>query len=280
MNVTYPISILSLLSIDSVKAPALPSVLETVVMETFFSLRYPVDLGLSSVVYRFLNDYSIKTNLSLDPAISIFQLSYMKHFEQPLAIYTPEHTARTFDDLPSSSHKLLLARLLAHRTSAERDTLWQECPLSSSDLYSYLQTIRQDILTRSSRMSLGIHTLDRLRKFLASQGSLTKRHTPWLSTISAVVEGDWAAHFFELVKPIKVLSSSDLSALGTSLHQLYNQTPAGLHDEQFNAARALAVRMINNESAGGARAVLREVVDELQEYLRSFISCLYPLHFH
>ncbi|TFY63732.1 hypothetical protein EVG20_g6195 [Dentipellis fragilis] len=90
IHTTYPRSTLALLQIHEFTLPSGEDILEKIVMETFFSLEFEPHIMIGPWVIDFLIDFFSRHTYSVDGVLTILQLAYLKHFDEPLTIFASE----------------------------------------------------------------------------------------------------------------------------------------------------------------------------------------------
>ncbi|KDQ56641.1 hypothetical protein JAAARDRAFT_36119 [Jaapia argillacea MUCL 33604] len=87
LHATYPRSTLALLRIRNFIVPSGPRILEEVFLKTFFDLEFEPDVMIGPSTIEHIAEYFFRFNPSLDAVLTILQLTYLKHFDEPLAVF-------------------------------------------------------------------------------------------------------------------------------------------------------------------------------------------------
>ncbi|KAH9077755.1 origin recognition complex subunit 3 N-terminus-domain-containing protein [Lactarius deliciosus] len=95
LHTTYPQSVLSLLRVDTFTVPSGPTLLERVIAETFFDLRFEPDVMVGPAALDFLTDFFCHHASSVEGALLILQLTHFKHFDEPLTVFVHDELLGT-----------------------------------------------------------------------------------------------------------------------------------------------------------------------------------------
>ncbi|TRM69348.1 origin recognition complex subunit 3 N-terminus-domain-containing protein [Schizophyllum amplum] len=190
IHATFPHSVLALLRLRSIAFPSAAAVVATIVEKTFFDVGFDPGLMLGPAALDFLAVYMAQHNATVDAAVTILQIAHMRHFAtEPLAA------------LPliaqSSSHANF------HGSLTERETARKVFHAEA----------------RKVRMGLGIARC--VNAFISAQGH---RGLPWdadmLTIMSGVLRGRPPPDLKHLIRMVKLLEASELSALLEELRAL------------------------------------------------------------
>ncbi|EIW79690.1 hypothetical protein CONPUDRAFT_155085 [Coniophora puteana RWD-64-598 SS2] len=97
VHAAYPSSTLALLRLDSCALPPPADVLHRVIRRTFLDVDFDPGVMIGPAVLDFLLDFFTRQSCSLDGAVSILQIAFMKHFEDPLTALLTSSSALLSD---------------------------------------------------------------------------------------------------------------------------------------------------------------------------------------
>ncbi|KAH9847296.1 hypothetical protein C2E23DRAFT_849159 [Lenzites betulinus] len=88
LHSAYPRSTLALLRVQPIVVSSGPTMVKDVLTKTFFDLEFEPDVMLGPSALEFITEFSTRHITSPDVVTTLLQIAYMKHFTQPLSIFT------------------------------------------------------------------------------------------------------------------------------------------------------------------------------------------------
>lgn len=275
---TYPQSVLSLLRVDTFTVPSGPALLERVITETFFDLRFELDVMVGPATLDFLTDFFCRHASSIEGALLILQLAHFKHFDEPLTVFVHDEL------LGTSSTQLAIEKLSDPKGIAFLTSLfsWSFGPqeLASNqvgwpvnDVAGLLASIaeaRVDFRSRLRRLKLAFGVLLRVRKVMLDLGYRTAEldKTP-LEMMSASLRGGLAREGRYLGTMTKKLSTEKLQILLQDLGSFLDTLPGHMDEtREVHQRLAATAEMLD----GGEGATSAGVADEFGDWLAGYFQ--------
>ncbi|KAG2007073.1 hypothetical protein CC2G_014798 [Coprinopsis cinerea AmutBmut pab1-1] len=174
LNVAYPRSTLTRLRIRQLTMPGGVSVLNSILLDTFFSVDFQPDIVIGPIALQFIADYYTRWDPTLDALITNIQLIYMKHFiNEPITALA--HSTPSEDDLVGSEWASFVEGILTRLTpiskkltAKERDQQWKA--LTTSNLPDLVETHRSQFRLRVANLVLAFNVMKLIQLFLVEEG--------------------------------------------------------------------------------------------------------------
>ncbi|KAH9015607.1 origin recognition complex subunit 3 N-terminus-domain-containing protein [Lactarius pseudohatsudake] len=305
LHTTYPQSVLSLLRVDTFTVPSGPTLLERVIAETFFDLRFEPDVMVGPAALDFLTDFFCRHASSVEGALLILQLAHFKHFDEPLTVFVHDEllgtssaglaTEKLSDPKGVAFLTSLVSWSLGHQELASKQVGW---PVNDvTGLLSSIAEARADFRSRLRRFKLAFGVLLRVRKVMLNLGYRTAEvDTTPLEMMSASLRGGLAREGKYLVmmtksavlyslamtdppillRVLRKLSVEKTQILLQDLQSFLDELP-GHMDETREVRQRLAAFAELLEGAEGATGVADEFGDWLAGYFQEHIINLEDL---
>ncbi|KAI0696528.1 hypothetical protein BC835DRAFT_1305590 [Cytidiella melzeri] len=242
MHTAYPRAMMALLRVCVHTAPSGIDLASTVIEKTFFDQDFEPDIGLGFGVLDFLAEFTLRHTASLDAVLTILQLSYIKHFEDPLTTFVHGFDSdaalrETATRLRQSSSFQLIDNLLVR--------VWSECApddparempkylkdvdwddMSLETLLLILNSARNEFRQQATRMRLGYQVIRTVQRYMRAQGyktstSITGHEESELSFMSRMVRGRAGRDVKHLALMLKKLPDHQLDSLLGELYALF-----------------------------------------------------------
>ncbi|KAH9000613.1 origin recognition complex subunit 3 N-terminus-domain-containing protein [Lactarius hatsudake] len=280
LHTTYPQSVLSLLRVDTFTVPSGPTLLERVIAETFFDLRFEPDVMVGPAVLDFLTDFFCRHASSVGGALLILQLAHFKHFDEPLTVFVHDELLGTSsaelatEKLSDSKGIAFLTSLVSwsfgHQELASNQVGW---PVNDvAGLLASIAEARVAFRSRLRRFKLAFGVLLRVRKVMLNLGYRTAEvdKTP-LEMMSASLRGGLAREGRYLVMMTKsaVLYSLAMTDPPSYFVSFLDELP-GHMDETREVSQRLATSAELLEGAEGATST--GVADEFGDWLAGYFQ--------
>ncbi|KAN0125281.1 Origin recognition complex (ORC) subunit 3 N-terminus domain containing protein [Lactarius tabidus] len=278
LQTTYPQSVLSLLRVDTFTVPSGPALLERVIAETFFDLRFELDVMVGPATLDFLTDFFCRHASSVEGALLTLQLAHFKHFDEPLTVFVHDELLGT-SSTQLAIEKLSDAKGIAFLTSlfswsfGPQELASNQVGWPVNDVAGLLASIaeaRVDFRSRLRRLKLALGVLLRVRKVMLDLGYRTAEldKTP-LEMMSASLRGGLAREGRYLGTMTKKLSAEKLQILLQDLGSFLDGLPAHM-DETREVHQRLAATAELLE--GGEGATSAGVADEFGDWLAGYFQ--------
>lgn len=235
LHSAYPRSTLSLLRVQNFKLPSGTEALEKVLMETFFDSKFESDIIIGPTVLEFLADFFTRHSSFVDGVLTILQVAYLKHFEEPLTIFAQntlfgttslDHSIQKLEDpssFPFVSHLVSrflnrsvkdgwpikeISVLLASVTEAQRgfSSAWR----TSRSAFAIMRFVQRTLLDMGYRSAELGHTV--------------------FEAMAAALQGQLSSESMYLGAMIKKLHTEKLLVLLTELQTFLQDIPSDLRD--------------------------------------------------
>ncbi|KAH6903170.1 origin recognition complex subunit 3 N-terminus-domain-containing protein [Coprinopsis sp. MPI-PUGE-AT-0042] len=174
LNVAYPRSTLARLRVRTLTMPGGVSVLNRILLGTFFSIDFQPDLVLGPITLQYLCDYYTRHDATLDSFITNLQLVHMKHFSiEPLTGLlhsTPSKSALAQPDWANVADGLLtrLTPISRKLSTEERDEQWNS--LTPSALPGLINSHRSQFYSRAKDVVVAFNLMHLIEDFLRIEG--------------------------------------------------------------------------------------------------------------
>ncbi|KAI5994190.1 origin recognition complex subunit 3 N-terminus-domain-containing protein [Pisolithus albus] len=247
IHTSYPRRILSLLQIRTCVFPWSIDVLHEIllkrwVIQTFFDVDFEPELMIGPVQIDFLVDFFERHSVSLDSLVSILQLAYMKHFEEPLTVFLQNEQLGSSDTgnsvlgEPASSGFLEALFTRLHNT---QDTGNQNEWLNTSidGLLSTVRTARETFQSRVRLLRVALQMILLIRTFMISEGYKVEASLPEL--MCGALRGRIQNVTKYLCTMVKKLRSEQINRLLPELRNFF----ASLPDNVREAEKAISSRI-------------------------------------
>lgn len=209
IHTVYPRSTLTHLRVHSLSVQGGTSVLEGLLLKTFFNPRFEPDLVLGPSAMEGAIDYYTRHNNSIDALMTCIQLAHLKHFlNEPLSILIHPPSTLTTDPIYAPVLSLLQSRI----PSASSEILFDTFQQHSATFRGAFRALR-----------LGFTMLHKMSSFLVSNGYQIP-HSGSHATINLMIStlrGQTAREIKILAMYAKKLRPNTLHALLTELHDIY-----------------------------------------------------------
>ncbi|KAH9039965.1 origin recognition complex subunit 3 N-terminus-domain-containing protein, partial [Lactarius hengduanensis] len=279
LHTTYPQSVLSLLRVDTFTVPSGPTLLERVIAETFFDLRFEPDVMVGPAALDFLTDFFCRHASSVEGALLILQLAHFKHFDEPLTVFVHDELLGT-SSAELATEKLSDPKGIAFLTSlfswsfGRQELASKQVGWPVNDVAGLLASIaeaRADFRSRLRRFKLVFGVLLRVRKVMLNLGYRTAEvDTTPLEMMSASLRGGLAREGKYLVMMTKsALSVEKTQILLQDLQSFLDELP-GHMDETREVRQRLAAFADLLEGAEGATST--GVADEFGDWLAGYFQ--------
>lgn len=278
LHTTYPQSVLSLLRVDTFTVPSGPTLLERVIAETFFDLRFEPDVMVGPAALDFLTDFFCRHASSVEGALLILQLAHFKHFDEPLTVFVHDEllgtssaelaTGKLSDPKGIAFLTSLFSWSFGHQELASKQVGW---PVNDvAGLLASIAEARADFRSRLRRFKLAFGVLLRVRKVMLNLGHRTAEvDTTPLEMMSASLRGGLAREGKYLVMMTKKLSVEKAQILLQDLQSFLDELP-GHMDETREVRQRLAAFAEFLEGAEGATST--GVADEFGDWLAGYFQ--------
>ncbi|EIM87468.1 uncharacterized protein STEHIDRAFT_55712, partial [Stereum hirsutum FP-91666 SS1] len=208
LHTTYPRSMLSLMRLQIFSLPSGIEILEKLVEETFFDLAFEPDVMVGPTTLEYLIDFFTRHTSSVDGFTTVLQLAHMKHFEDPLAVFTHrEHSlAEEILGQPEAFGFLdtLLSRCLPSSQPSDNLKTARPRPIQHkgnppngnrqppSDIPSLLSTVRNahdDFRTLVRRFRVALRTMRVVQMAMVALGHKTDGTGAGLALLAEALAG-------------------------------------------------------------------------------------------
>ncbi|KAI9438315.1 origin recognition complex subunit 3 N-terminus-domain-containing protein [Lactarius indigo] len=279
IHATYPQSVLSLLRVDTFTVPSGLTLLERLIAETFFDLRFEPDIMVGPAALDFLTDFFCRHASSVEGASLILQLAHFKHFDEPLTVFVRDELLST-SSAELATEKLSDPKGIAFLTSLFSWSFGHQELASNqvggwpvNDVAGLLASIaeaRADFRSRLLRLKLAFGVLLRVRKVMLDLGYRTAEvdKTP-LEMMSASLRGGLARDGKYLGMMTKKLSTEKMEILLQDLQSFLDELP-GHMNEIREVRQRLAASSELLEGAEGATST--GVADEFGDWLVGYFQ--------
>ncbi|KAH9064536.1 origin recognition complex subunit 3 N-terminus-domain-containing protein [Lactarius vividus] len=279
LHTTYPQSVLSLVRVDTFAVPSGPTLLERVIAETFFDLRFEPDVMVGPAALDFLTDFFCRHASSVEGALLILQLAHFKHFDEPLTIFVHDEllgtssaelaTEKLSDPRGISFLASLFSWSVGHQELVLNQVRW---PVNDvADLLASIAEARADFRSRLRQLKLAFGVLLRVRKVMLDLGYRTAEvdKTP-LEMMSASLRGGLAREGKYLGMMTKKLSVEKTQILLQELQSFLDVLPGHI-DETREVRQRLTASTELLEGAEASTGVADEFGDWLAGYFQEHI---------
>ncbi|TFK25404.1 hypothetical protein FA15DRAFT_590498 [Coprinopsis marcescibilis] len=174
LNIAYPRSILKRLRIRKLTLPGGVSVLNTVLLETFFSVDFQPDVILGPIALQYIADFYLRYNPTFDSLITNLQLMHMKHFSiEPLTsiLYsTPRSKELSQPEWSDIADDLLtrLAPVSKKLSDEKRNQQWKL--LTPANLPNLVEKHRKQLYSRAKAVVVVFNVMKIIQLFLVNEG--------------------------------------------------------------------------------------------------------------
>ncbi|KAA1471924.1 hypothetical protein DENSPDRAFT_929928 [Dentipellis sp. KUC8613] len=226
IHTTYPRSTLALLQVHEFTLPSGEEILEKIVMETFFSLEFEPPIMIGPWVIDFLIDFFSRHTYSVDGVLTILQLAYLKHFDEPLTIFAAEHDW-PLDILEHPSAFPFLDRLLASTLDAQSSRSAKGWPITDIPaLLEFKNQAEADLQAHLRDARLAFRLMRCVQEFLVRQGyRKAEMEKDPFEMMCAALRGGLAREGKYLGLLVKKLSVEKLKGLLSDIRVLVTDLP-------------------------------------------------------
>ncbi|KAI0080397.1 hypothetical protein K474DRAFT_1769394 [Panus rudis PR-1116 ss-1] len=270
MHSAFTRSTLALLRLHTVVAPSGPDVVKEIITKTLFDVNFTPDVMLGPATLEYLIDFTTRHTSSVDALLSILQLAYLKHFDEPLSIFAQgiqEGTAWYTDLLsrlsePESFNFLdsLLTRIwqATQEEGSDTDKLglpeinWRQP--DPAELLKVVSIAHAASRKRAQRMKFGANVLRIVQTFMRSHGyksSHSGTDESESEMFARIVRGRASKDAKYLGMAVKKLSAKQLKELLSSLYQFFASNSSLLlrHNEEDPRVRLMGhMNSVPNEA--------------------------------
>jgi len=245
LHTAYLRSTLALLRVSSVTIPPVIKILEQIIFETFFDLKFDPDIVPGPKVLEFISEYITRDNSSLDSVITILQLTHMKHMDEPLTIFLCDEllgmdsaasASRRFNE--SSTYPFLdylFTRTLAFQSDSATD--WQSVGIIR--LLEIIAESRVEFISSYRRFKVGFSLIIKLRNFMAKSGYKSVENDTILEMMSKALRGRLSKEWKYLGMMVKKLSIENLGSLIEQTNWFFEDLPEALYEQEEVARSAV-----------------------------------------
>ncbi|KAI0032078.1 origin recognition complex subunit 3 N-terminus-domain-containing protein, partial [Vararia minispora EC-137] len=226
----YRRSTLALLRLQIVSLPRGPSVLQHIILDTFFAFDFEPLVMPGSSTMDFIADFFARHASSLDGIYTILKLAYMHHFEEPLSLLA--HPPQNFKKRVASRDAVpFLTALLARAASTHHEPRNLSKP---EGLLTVIEAAHEDFTAGLRLLTVALRLLLRVRAFLVEAGQLVEDGSvPTL--FGPALRGDLSEETEFLAKELRKSSPETIAGLREDLLAFAQSIPkkdgAVIHDE-------------------------------------------------
>ncbi|KII85810.1 hypothetical protein PLICRDRAFT_56289 [Plicaturopsis crispa FD-325 SS-3] len=234
LHSTFPRSILSLLRVRNVGVPSGSAVLDAIIEKLFFDpdFIYEPPIMFGPAILSFLDDHFSRHNTSVDGVISILQLAYMKHFDEPLAVLAADSLLGTpsigaaIQKLQDPSSTPFLESLVARLQLPSPD---------AQDVIAAVDDARAQFRSKARRSAVAFQVMRRVQAFMRAQGYKTASGETDGGIVSmwcTATRGRMARTAKWLGTMVRKLPEEQLGSLVEDLHQFFSSLPSQIRRER------------------------------------------------
>ncbi|KIK27187.1 hypothetical protein PISMIDRAFT_8398 [Pisolithus microcarpus 441] len=242
IHMSYPRRILSLLQIRTCVFPWSIDVLHEILLKTFFDVDFEPEVMIGPAQIDFLVDFFERHSVSLDSLVSILQLAYMKHFEEPLTVFLQNEqlgSSDTGNSVLGEPASFGFLEALFTRLHNTQDTGDQKEWLNTSidSLLSTVRTARETFQSRVRLLRVALQMILLIRTFMISEGYKVEATLPEL--MCGVMRGRIQNVTKYLCTMVKKLRKEQIDRLLPELRNFF----ASLPDNVREAEKAISSRI-------------------------------------
>ncbi|KZT28224.1 hypothetical protein NEOLEDRAFT_1175977 [Neolentinus lepideus HHB14362 ss-1] len=255
LHAIYPRDTLALLRVKKTVAPHGWPLAKRILEDTFFSLDFEPNIMIGAPTLEYIVDYFTRYNESIDAILTVLQLTYMKHFDEPLTVLARDSLLGT-DSLAEAEQKLsepasfpfldsLLTRMsfpspqpdLSSQPEIRDD--WSVMTVAS--LLTSVDTLRESFQARLRDIKVGYRLLDVVIGVLGEMGHAVGKKGKTdverndVEFMCRVIRGRCAKDSKNVGAVVKELSLTEAKELLSSMHKFFQDLPSHLKRKEEKA---------------------------------------------
>ncbi|KAF9551722.1 hypothetical protein CPC08DRAFT_823151 [Agrocybe pediades] len=246
LNVTYPQSTLALLRVRNFTTPSGLSVLQEIILKTFFDFNFEPDILIGPGVLDYLHDLFTRYASSVDVIFTVIQLVHLRHFSlEPLTVLVRD-TPSLATSSPFTSALCARVSLQTHDEDVDMD------PDPVSHAIAQLDKYRNCFYSRYQDLRLGFCVMLCVHRYLERQGHASLK---WFTTdtrnedrLQRVINGLLSGTLEKDVETLGIASSKlkeeEARDLIEEVHAFLYDLPADISSQE-QGPRAKLIMMKN-----------------------------------
>ncbi|TFK53049.1 hypothetical protein OE88DRAFT_1677789 [Heliocybe sulcata] len=260
LHATYPRDTLALLRVRRVVAPHGWPLAKQILEDTFFSLDFEPEVMIGPAVLDYIVDYFTRYNQSTDAILTILQLTYMKHYDNPLTFFARDSLLGTSSPA-EAEQKLskptffpfldaLFTRISLPSPAPALDPLfepdgepgddWSDVTVAS--LLASMDVLREKYKARLRDIKVGYRLMNLMKGVLVKVGYDTSAKKGNLEVEKEDVElmrralrGRCARESKTIGAAVKELSAAEAKELLSSMHSFFQDLPGHVRRKEDKA---------------------------------------------
>ncbi|EPQ51812.1 hypothetical protein GLOTRDRAFT_80817 [Gloeophyllum trabeum ATCC 11539] len=293
LHATYSRDALTLLRVKTMVAPQGWSLVKAVLEQTFFALDFEPDIMIGPPVLEYILDYFKRYNSSNDAILTILQLTFMKHFDEPLTILARDSFLST-ESLAEADAKLseppsfpfldsLLSRVALPPLSSgsldvdvsDHESDWPDRSIAT--LLESVDAARARFRARSRGVKIGYRLLNLVKGVLAEMGyrvdgkkGKADAEGEDIEFMGRALRGRLARENKNAGAAVKELSWADAQRLLAAIHQFFQELPPHLRAAEAKAR--VKVVSWNSQLQRVEEELFPELTEAIGDWLTGFLD--------